>query len=130
MWVFDKEGKLLMKVRRSANRLYKLIIKPVDSVCLLSKVDEDSKLWHARLGHVNYLAMSVISKERMVRVLPKIVQPKEVCVGCLLSKQARKQMPKQSNFTATKVLELIHGDLCGPITPKTNAGNKYVFFTH
>ena len=26
-----------------------------------------------------------------------------------------------------KKLELIHGDLCGPITPSTRAGNKYIF---
>lgn len=24
-------------------------------------------------------------------------------------------------------LELIHGDLCGPITPSTSGGNRYVF---
>lgn len=24
-------------------------------------------------------------------------------------------------------MELVHGDLCGPITPSTTAGNKYVF---
>ena len=30
-------------------------------------------------------------------------------------------------FRATKPLELLHGDLCGPITPPTPANNKYVF---
>lgn len=66
-------------------------------------------------------------KDRMVRGLPKVAQPKEVCAGCLMSKQTRKQMPAKSNFSAKKVLELVHGDLCGPITSGTAARNWYVF---
>jgi histone deacetylase 1/2 len=30
-----------------------------------------------------------------------------------------------SSFRATGPLELLHGDLCGPISPATNAGKKY-----
>ena len=127
MWIHEREGRLLMKIKKSANRLYKLFIESPRSSCLLSKAEEDSKLWHARLGHVNYQAMSLMFKEKMVKGLPRIVQPNDVCVGCLLSKQKRKQMPTKSNFSASKVLELVHGDLCGPITPETAAGNQYVF---
>lgn len=127
MWVHERDGRLLMKVKRSANRLYKLIIESAKPRCLLSRTEEDSKLWHARLGHVNYQAMSLMFKENMVKGFPKVVQPKDVCVGCLQSKQTRKQMPTKSNFCAAKVLELVHGDLCGPITPATAAGNRYVF---
>lgn len=32
-----------------------------------------------------------------------------------------------SYYRANYPLELVHGDLCGPITPSTMAGNKYVF---
>ncbi|KAL8120298.1 hypothetical protein AgCh_017456 [Apium graveolens] len=31
------------------------------------------------------------------------------------------------NYSANRVLELVHGDLCGPITPSTVAGKRYVF---
>lgn len=54
MWIHEEEGKLLMKVKRSANRLYKLITESAKPRCFISKVEEDSRLWHARLGHVNY----------------------------------------------------------------------------
>lgn len=86
------------------------------------------KLWHARLGHVNYQAMSMMAKEEMVISLPRLTRQRDMCVGCLMSKKTRKHMPTKTNFSAKKVLELIHGDLCGPIKPETAAGNRYVFF--
>lgn len=54
-------------------------------------------------------------------------QPNEVCSGSLVSKQTRKPFPSQAKFQATRVLELVHGDLCGPITPATKSGNQYFF---
>lgn len=63
----------------------------------------------------------------MVQGLPKIVQPKEVCTGCLMAKQTRRAFPTKSDFVAKEKLELIHGDLCGPITPSTASGNRYFF---
>lgn len=127
LWVYDKEEKLLMKIKRSSNRLYKLLIESGDTECLLSSSDEVAKRWHARLGDVNYQALSMMFKERMVRGLPKIVQPKDLCSGCLMSKQIKRHVPTRANFNAKKVLELIHGDLCGPITPETTFGKRYFF---
>lgn len=38
MWVYDKEKKLLMKIRKSQNRLYRIIIETGNHNCLLSKL--------------------------------------------------------------------------------------------
>ncbi|KAL8116816.1 hypothetical protein AgCh_023110 [Apium graveolens] len=88
-------------------------------------LSEVTRLWHARLGHVNYQAMKLMNVNEMAHGLPSFVQPKEACSGCLMTKQARKPFPRQSDFKAAKKLELIHGDLCGPISPPTTAGNRY-----
>lgn len=69
--MFDENERLLMNVRRSANRMYKLNIENRKSVCLLSKLDEVTKLWHLRLGHANYQAMELISCD--VPLLPLII---------------------------------------------------------
>lgn len=58
--VYDELGKLLMKVKRSVNRLYKIILEESKSVCLLTKEEESTWLWHARLGHVNFQALTLI----------------------------------------------------------------------
>ncbi|KAG7546288.1 Zinc finger CCHC-type [Arabidopsis suecica] len=39
----------------------------------------------------------------------------------------RQTFPKATSYRASHLLELIHGDLCGPITPSTAAQNKYIF---
>ncbi|KAL8088789.1 hypothetical protein AgCh_038537 [Apium graveolens] len=52
--------------------------------------------------------------------MPVLSQLEEVCTGCLMGKQTRKSFPSQSKFSATAPLELVHSDLCGPITPCTS----------
>lgn len=91
------------------------------------KKDDLTWLWHARLGHVNFQAMMLMSKNRMVRGMPKVIQPKKVCRGCLMSKQVRKPFPSKAQYSAKKALELVHWDICGPILPETPVGNKYFF---
>ena len=125
MWIYDSRGRLLMQVKRSVNRLYKIHIEEAHQHCLLKKIEEEAWLWHQRLWHVNFKAMQLMLKNNMAHGLPHIDQPKEICDGCLLSKQTRKSFPAQSNFIAKTALELIHLDLCGPILPSTPAGNRY-----
>lgn len=64
----------------------------------------------------------------MVRGLPSVAQPREVCTGCLTSKQTRKYFPTKAEYSASQALQVIHGDLYGPTTPATPWGNKYFFF--
>ena len=123
--VYNQGGALLMRVQRSANRLYKISLEESKPVCGLSKVEEETWLWHNRLGHVNFKAMELMSREELALGIPKFMQPKKNCEGCLMSKQARKPFPSQALFIAKKPLELIYADICGPISPSTLAGNKY-----
>lgn len=112
-------------MKRSINRLYKIRIEEAEHQCLLTRSEEEAWLWHQRLGHVNFKAMQMMSKNNMAHGLPHIHQPKENCNGCLMSKQARKPFPSQTNFFAKKALELVHLDLCGHISLSTPDGNCY-----
>lgn len=125
LWVYDKVGKLLMRVQRSANRLYKIFLEETHGGCLLTKTEEDSWLWHARLGHLNFNAMNLMKKNEMVEGLPKMIQPKEACKGCLMAKQTRTPFPSKSNYVSKQLLELVHADICGPISPSTPSGKRY-----
>lgn len=62
---------------------------------------------------------------KMAHGLPKFSLPKGVCEGCLLSKQTRAPFLHKTKYRATRVLELVHEDFCGPITPETRADNRY-----
>lgn len=61
----------------------------------------------------------------MVKGLPPIHQPNQLCEGCLFCKQSRKVFPKESHSRISRQLQLIHTDVCGPITPCSFGKNKY-----
>lgn len=98
LWVYEERGRLLMKVKRSENRLYKISLEEYSPMCLFSKTEEETWLWHIRLGHVNFKALEIMSNERMAHGIPRLVQPLEKCEGCLMSKQPRSSFPVKKNF--------------------------------
>lgn len=49
------------------------------------------------------------------------------CTDCLVGKQQRKPIPKRSTWRAKEVLELVHSDICGPISPISTSGVRYIF---
>jgi transposase InsO family protein len=60
-----------------------------------------------------------------VRGLPLLSQVDQVCEACLAGKHRRMSFLHAAQRRATEVLELFHGDLCGPITPVTPSGKRY-----
>lgn len=86
-----------------------------------------STMWHTRLGHVGLDTMKVMINKGLVDGIPKITIDKETCTSCLLGKKIRKMFPRATSFRATGILDLVHGDLCCPISLPTAVGHRYVF---
>lgn len=123
----DREGKLLVKTERGPNRLYKVRMGlKNETFCNLTDTSESSK-WHARMGHVNFATLNSMISKMLIDGAPSNTLEKELCSSCLLGKQTRQVFPKATAYRAKKKLELIHGDLCGPISPSTSARNRYIF---
>jgi hypothetical protein len=61
----------------------------------------------------------------MVRGLSSFDNVEQFYDVCVLTKQRRLLFPQQSSFRAKERLELVHGDLCGPVTPATPGGWRY-----
>ncbi|XP_078437272.1 uncharacterized protein LOC144707891 [Wolffia australiana] len=125
MTVHEPGGRLLAKVMRGENRLYILQVKLVRPVCLAAQGVDEAWRWHARLGHVNMAALKKMSKEELVRGLPEVGQVDKLCEACLVGKQKRSPFPVQGEYRARRILELVHGDLCGPLVPATPSGSKF-----
>ena len=124
--VFDKSPwRLLMRVRRTSNSLYRIELKVANPVSLPTRLEDPAWLWHARLGHVNFQAMKKLADKGMAVGVPAITHPNQLCQACLVAKQIRQPFPAMAQFRAEAPLELLHMDLCGPITPTTMAGNRY-----
>ncbi|GJX87170.1 zinc finger, CCHC-type containing protein [Tanacetum coccineum] len=122
--LYDMDNKIFMKVTRQRNRLYKANLRIGTPVCLLANLKEDTWLWHARLGHLNFESLKSMAQRDLVHGIPAIKHTTQVCDVCLIGKHSRAPFPKKAKARSTSPLDLVYGDLCGPITP---SGKKYIF---
>nr|GEV29082.1 hypothetical protein [Tanacetum cinerariifolium] len=88
--------------------------------CLKSCLKDHSWLWHMRYRHLNFGDLKLLSSKGMVKGLDHIDHPNQVCEGCLFGKHARSSFLKVATSRAKDPLQLIHTDLCGPITPSSH----------
>ncbi|GKD45745.1 ribonuclease H-like domain-containing protein, partial [Tanacetum coccineum] len=88
------ESHVLLKVPRK-NNMYSVDLKNIvpkgGLTCLFAKATSDeSKLWHRRLGHINFKTMNKLVKGNLVRGLPsKLFENDQTCVACQKGKQHR-----------------------------------------
>jgi len=96
------------------------------STCLLSK-EEEIKLWHQRLGHLHLKGMNKALTSEAIRGLPdlKIVEG-NICGEFQICKQTRMSHPRLDHQVTSKVLELLHMDLMGPMQVESIGGKRYV----
>ncbi|GJY99628.1 zinc finger, CCHC-type containing protein [Tanacetum coccineum] len=125
--LYDKNKKLLIKVERSKNRLYSIRLQIEAPICLLANVDNQAWLWHARLGHLNFDDINKMTRKGLVEGIPRINHAGQICDACLLGKHSRTPFPNQAKFRSKNPLDLVYGDLCGPIIPATHSGKKFIF---
>jgi hypothetical protein len=106
-------------------KLYRLIIRPVQA--LLHDTIRLSELWHMRLAHIHYRALPALGK--MVTSFPEIlIQHKGVCRGCALGNNVKGSFLSSEN-RSKEILDLIHSDVCGPMTfASLNGYLYYVLF--
>ncbi|GJU58446.1 zinc finger, CCHC-type containing protein [Tanacetum coccineum] len=125
--LYDKNKKLLIKVERSKNRLYSITLQIEAPICLLANVDNQAWLWHARLSHLNFDDINKMTRKGLVEGIPRINHAGQICDACLLGKHSRTPFPNQAKFRSKNPLDLVYGDLCGPISPATHSGKKFIF---
>ncbi|GKF45289.1 putative ribonuclease H-like domain-containing protein [Tanacetum coccineum] len=86
------ENQVMLKIPRKDNTYnfdLKNIVPSKGLTCLFAKATNDeSKLWHRRLGHINFKTMNKLVKGNLVRGLPsKIFENDHTCVACQKGKQ-------------------------------------------
>lgn len=96
----------------------------------LKSVSQD--LWHFRLGHLNVFDMKKMINNEMVDGMDKMdVNTNErFCEPCVMGKHTRSPFKKRNVVRSSRVLELTHTDVCGPISKPAHDGSLYfVTFT-
>ncbi|GJX11958.1 retrotransposon protein [Tanacetum coccineum] len=77
-----KDSKVVGRgIRKKCLYVMKLGNKPKDKICLAS-IDENSTLWHRRLGHANMRLIQSLASKELVRNLPKLKFDQHFCDAC------------------------------------------------
>jgi hypothetical protein len=126
MRIWDRHRRLLAKVTRGTNRLYVLNVQVAQPLCLAARWDDEAWQWHEHFGHLHFEALKRLSAKEMVRGHTSFDHVEQFYDVYVLMKQRRLPFPQQSSFRAKERLELVHGDLCGPVTPATPGGRRYL----
>jgi transposase InsO family protein len=95
------------------------------SLVFVAHSDDLSKLWHERFGHLNYHSLQQLCNQHMVTGLPLVSCRDGVCVGCVLDKHHRDSFNKRASCHASGPLQLVHSDLCGPLSYPSFSGCEY-----
>jgi transposase InsO family protein len=117
--------------RERGSGLYRLVAKQSTpelhqvEINLTSSVLDLTRLWHHRLGHLNFQGLHLLSASGIITGLPYLPILKEICLGCQFGRQTRESFPSHTLNRSQKPLQLLHTDLCGPMQTMSQGGNYY-----
>ena len=110
--VFDKSENCVMEGSRSSDNCYIL----TSSFACYKTILDATEIWHQKLGHLNYRNLRKIASIGVVKGIPKLKQEStRVCGPCQVRKQKKMLHKVLQQISTTRVLELLHMDLMGPM---------------
>jgi hypothetical protein len=125
------DGEVIAIALREGN-LYPLTFTKVCEVHVAnvpqtSTIDCALQLWHCRLGHLNVKGVHPLQNMVSGMNLGNMPCPTSsfVCEGCIEGKQHHKPFPSGGGMRATKPLEIVHSDVCGPMRTTSLGGARY-----
>lgn len=96
LWLCDGESNLIAIVFMTTDRMFSIDLQTVGPMCLKTCVEDPSRRWHMRFGHLNFEGLKEMGRKDMVRGLPCIYNPNQLCEAFLHGKHPKKPFPKQS----------------------------------
>ena len=89
------------------------------------KVDNDSPtyLWHCCLGHVGVKRMKKLHADGLLESLD--YESFDTCEPCLMGKMTKTPFSGTME-QATNLLEIMHTDVCSPMSAEACSGHRYV----
>ena len=88
---------------------------------------DDTYLWHLRLGHINLNRITRLVKDGPLRDLNVGSLP--VCESYLEGKMTKRPFSAKGE-RAKEPLQLVHSDVCGPLSVQARGGYKYFGVMH
>jgi len=90
----------ISEVKMTRNRMFPLRMRAdlkneekiaaVAKEAIQSEPKDENWLWHLRFGHLNFGGLNLLNRKGMVRGLPLIEKPENLCEGCILGNNIEK----------------------------------------
>lgn len=130
--ISSKSTKQVLATARLCDRLYRLLLTnqvgSTINIALHAMQGHVSQmmLWHARLNHVHEKKLKMLSLHPELYCKPITgITDLEFCDSCARGKIKQLPYAKHLSYQAAKLLELVHTDLCGPISTASFGGALY-----
>lgn len=121
-----RDGQIIYKAI-CFNGLYTMnMVTNEDEKLKIAKEVKNDELWHKRFGHLNYDTLYKMHSKNIIRGLEIQNKTHPKCEMCILGKSTRNQYKYLNRPLKNCILELIHIDLIGPITPESLGHSKYI----
>ena len=121
--VFSDRDRIRAIGIRQGNGLYKMLIKVVEPLQANVVKADSLKIWHERLGHINYRSLKDMVKDGLITGVTDMTEP--FCEACQFGKLHRVSFKTVTDRVEYKVGECIHSDVCGPMTKTSYGGSDY-----
>jgi hypothetical protein len=107
-------------------KLFSFLFEPLHALAVSSGSNRQTcELWHRRMAHLHHGALGELRE--VVTGVPQIsTEHQDVCKGCALGKFTKASFPS-CDTRSVGILDLVHTDVCGPMTRKSLSGCEYYF---
>ncbi|KAL0284885.1 UNVERIFIED_CONTAM: Retrovirus-related Pol polyprotein from transposon TNT 1-94 [Sesamum calycinum] len=113
----------VMKGKITAGNIYKLLGNTVlGGVHSVDSCDDNTKLWHMRLGHLSEHGMTELHKRNLLCGVKRCKL--DFCKFCVLGKQTKVSFTTGKHKTEG-ILDYVHSDVWGPTREKSLGGSLY-----
>lgn len=133
--VFAEKSSKLIAVGSRRGKLYEMNFRreseneEKSSLYFCGRIPKSFELWHRRYGHLSAKNLSVLARNNMVSGLDfgnvNNTDVEAVCESCIAGKQTREPFSSREERRSKEVLDLVHSDVCGPVTPVGVNGERY-----
>ncbi|RDX99262.1 hypothetical protein CR513_17699, partial [Mucuna pruriens] len=104
--VLDRNQKPIIQAQLTQNRTFRIGMNCLKHQCFTTLENKEEWLWHVKFCHLNFKDLHLLASHKMVKGLPQVVVPEEVCKECTKCKKTRGSYSRTIPTTTTEKLEV------------------------
>jgi hypothetical protein len=120
----SKGAMVVMTGQKISSNVYKLLGNTIlgGVAAVAESEDDDTLLWHMRLGHMSERGMRELHKRNLLTGIKSCKL--DFCKYCIMGKQCRVRF-KTATHKTKGILDYVHSDIWGPVRTPSKGGTQY-----